>query len=61
MSAPKWQVSFKPFKNSILTQILIKETGDIVYEFIDMSEHQALITVKDWVRQQKDTGTDGNV
>lgn len=62
MSEPKWEVSFKPFLNSIRTQISVKDTSELCYEFIDMSEHQAIITVKEWVRFEKEQQkTNGNV
>jgi hypothetical protein len=54
MSQKTYEVSFNNFFGS--TRTCIMKTGDpeVLYEFVAMTQHQAIIQIKEWIREQKE-------
>ncbi len=54
MSQKTYEVSFNKFFGSIRTAIMKTGNPEILYEFAAMTEHQAIIQIKEWIREQKE-------
>lgn len=54
MSQKTYEVSFNKFFGSVRTCIMKTGNPEVLYEFAAMTEHQAIIQIKEWIREQKE-------
>lgn len=49
-----YEVSFNPFLNGVRTCIMKTGNPEVLYEFVELSQHIAIIRIKEWIRQEKE-------
>ena len=49
-----YEVSFNPFLGGVRTCIMKTGNPEVLYEFVELSQHIAIIRIKEWIRQEKE-------